>query len=85
MADSNSDDERDPLNHLMNSDESIVPTQIPSVRPGEMLQLSFVGETTVIVNLVLDAHPGCGGVAWPAGEVGWAPLCSHSSFYGPRF
>ncbi|KAJ7499226.1 putative methyltransferase-domain-containing protein [Mycena latifolia] len=61
-----SDDERDPLNYLMQSEESIVPNQPPSVRHGEMLKLSF---DTINVDLVLDAAPGCGGVAWPAGEV----------------
>ncbi|KAJ6567171.1 putative methyltransferase-domain-containing protein [Mycena vulgaris] len=64
-----SDEEKDPLNHLMQSDE-LVPNQPPSIRHGEMLQLSFPGaDTTIIVDLALDAEPGCGGVAWPAGEV----------------
>jgi hypothetical protein len=67
-----SDDEQNPLNRFMQgSDVSIVPNQLPSVRHGEMLQLSFPGAaTTITVDLMLDASPGCGGVAWPAGEVG---------------
>ncbi|KAJ7774213.1 putative methyltransferase-domain-containing protein [Mycena maculata] len=68
---SDSDDDRDPLDHFMQgSSESIVPDQPPSVRHGDTLQFSFSGpDTTVTVNLILDASPGCGGVAWPAGEV----------------
>lgn len=66
---SDSDDERDPFDHLLQGSD-IVPNQIPSVRHGETLQLSFSGGVTV--NLILDASPGCGGVAWPAGEVGKA-------------
>ncbi|KAJ7937345.1 putative methyltransferase-domain-containing protein [Mycena leptocephala] len=55
---------------MQGSDVSIVPNQLPSVRHGEMLQLSFPGAaTTITVDLMLDASPGCGGVAWPAGEV----------------
>ncbi|KAF7353054.1 Protein-lysine N-methyltransferase EFM6 [Mycena venus] len=66
----NSDDECDPLDHLMGSGASIVPDQLPSVRHGEKLQLSFPGaDITITVDLILDASPGCGGVAWPAGEV----------------
>ncbi|KAJ7179421.1 putative methyltransferase-domain-containing protein [Mycena filopes] len=73
-----SDDERDPLNHFMNqgSHVSIAPVPPPSVRLGEMLQLSFpradTGTGTITVDLILDSSPGCGGVAWPAGEVGLA-------------
>ncbi|KAJ7233145.1 putative methyltransferase-domain-containing protein [Mycena haematopus] len=64
-----SGDERDPLNPFFQGRTSIVPDQLPSVH-GDNLQLSFSGaETTISVNLVLDASPGCGGVAWPAGEV----------------
>ncbi|KAJ7688430.1 putative methyltransferase-domain-containing protein [Mycena rosella] len=67
-----SDEERDPLNHLMQSDESIVPSQLPSVLHGEKLQLLFPSAdstTGITIDLALDASPGCGGVAWPAGEV----------------
>ncbi|KAJ6516203.1 putative methyltransferase-domain-containing protein [Mycena sanguinolenta] len=66
-----SDDERDPLNAFMQgSGVSVVPDQLPSVRHGEKLQLSFSGaDTTITVDLILDSSPGCGGVAWPAGEV----------------
>lgn len=67
-----SDDDRDPLDRFMQGrDVSIVPDQLPSVRHGEKLQLSFSGpDTAITVDLILDASPGCGGVAWPAGEVG---------------
>ncbi|KAJ7122745.1 putative methyltransferase-domain-containing protein [Mycena epipterygia] len=70
---SDSDDECDPLRPFMqqgDDGESIVPNQLPSVRHGEMLQLSFPSpHATITIDLVLDATPGCGGVAWPAGEV----------------
>ncbi|KAJ7095091.1 putative methyltransferase-domain-containing protein [Mycena belliarum] len=61
-----SDDERDPLSHLMRSDSDVVPSQPRSVRHGELLRLTF---DTITIDLILDAAPGCGGVAWPAGEV----------------
>ncbi|KAJ7507453.1 putative methyltransferase-domain-containing protein [Mycena galericulata] len=70
---SDSDDDLDSFTHFLRQrSESIVPNQLPSVRHGETLQLSFSsGDSgnTITVNLVLDASPGCGGVAWPAGEV----------------
>ncbi|KAJ6510137.1 putative methyltransferase-domain-containing protein [Mycena vitilis] len=65
---SDSDDDRDPLNRFMKASD-ILPNQIPSVQQ-EMLNLSFSGDDiTISVDLMLDASPGCGGVAWPAGEV----------------
>ncbi|KAJ7283494.1 putative methyltransferase-domain-containing protein [Mycena rebaudengoi] len=59
-----------PLSHYMQQDSdsdeaSIVPRQQPSIH-GEMLELSF---NEISVNLILDPSPGCGGVAWRAGEV----------------
>ncbi|KAJ7667700.1 putative methyltransferase-domain-containing protein [Mycena polygramma] len=65
---SDDDDDRDPLNRFMKGSD-ILPNQIPSVQQ-EMLSLSFSGaDITISVDLMLDASPGCGGVAWPAGEV----------------
>ncbi|KAF8845623.1 hypothetical protein BDN67DRAFT_961214 [Paxillus ammoniavirescens] len=75
-------DARDPLRHLR-SDESvehnfdsrsIVPIQPRSVH-NEMIRLSFPNDpgqgcsATVQITLKVDASPGCGGIAWPAGEV----------------
>lgn len=48
---------------------SILPAQKPSVQD-ESVQLLFEAPgTSVNVSLSVDAGPGCGGVAWPAGEV----------------
>jgi len=75
-------DARDPLRHLR-SDESvehhidsrsIVPTQPRSVH-NEMTRLSFPNDpgqgcsAAIQITLKVDASPGCGGIAWPAGEV----------------
>lgn len=59
----------DPLRHLRNDD--IVPAQPPSVL-NQTLELCFPSSANdpVTVQLVVDASPGCGGIAWPAGEVG---------------
>ena len=76
-------DELDPLRHLREdagSDEDgseiIVPVQPPSIR-NQTIELAFpavvdVGvraSSPVTIKLAVDASPGCGGIAWPAGEV----------------
>ncbi|KAH0839616.1 putative methyltransferase-domain-containing protein [Lanmaoa asiatica] len=72
-------DALDPLRHLRgdeslgDNDDShnIVPVQ-PRSTYNEFIRLSFHdhGCSTVIhVVLKVDASPGCGGIAWPAGEV----------------
>jgi protein N-lysine methyltransferase METTL21A len=62
-------DDADPLRHLRDQDTDdvlpLVPAQTPSVH-NETLHLSF---QDITVNLKVDAGPGCGGIAWPAGEV----------------
>jgi len=72
-------DALDPLRHLR-GDESlgdngdshtIVPVQ-PRSTQNELIRLSYPerGRSTPIhVVLKVDASPGCGGIAWPAGEV----------------
>lgn len=72
-------DALDPLRHLR-GDESlgddgdsqcIVPVQ-PRSTYSELVELSFPDRgcsTSIHVMLKVDASPGCGGVAWPAGEV----------------
>ncbi|KAG9010679.1 hypothetical protein FRB94_010156 [Tulasnella sp. JGI-2019a] len=47
---------------------SILPPQRPSVREDVELVFEASG-TSVSLSLSVDAGPGCGGVAWPAGEV----------------
>ncbi|EJF63020.1 hypothetical protein DICSQDRAFT_83873 [Dichomitus squalens LYAD-421 SS1] len=78
-------DELDPLRHLREdagSDEDgaarIVPVQPPSIR-NQSIELSFDTSPAVqpdtdvpariSIKLAVDASPGCGGIAWPAGEV----------------
>lgn len=67
-------DALDPLRHLRDDTElDIVPAQPPSVR-NQTLQLAFPSPGTdvpnpVSIRLLVDASPGCGGIAWPAGEV----------------
>ncbi|KAI0698884.1 putative methyltransferase-domain-containing protein [Cytidiella melzeri] len=70
-------DALDPLRHLRNSDElDLVPLQPPSVL-NQTLDLAFPAAdshlaesvNTVLIRLFVDASPGCGGIAWPAGEV----------------
>lgn len=70
----------DPLRHLRGDKslgddddaQSIVPVQ-PRSTHNELIRLSFFGDrgcsTTIHVTLKVDASPGCGGIAWPAGEV----------------
>jgi protein N-lysine methyltransferase METTL21A len=63
-------DELDPLRHLREDDE-LVPQQPHSVQ-NERVMLSFptANHGPAQIELVADAKPGCGGIAWPAGEVG---------------
>ena len=67
-----------------NSD-SIVPAQPPSILD-QTIELTFPhltngeasgGYADVSIRLVVDASPGCGGIAWPAGEVR-SPCCGAS-------
>lgn len=75
-------DALDPLRHLMHAAEdddpedtatsSLLPAQRPSIH-NENLELSFPNpsqpDEPVVIRLAVDASPGCGGIAWPAGEV----------------
>ncbi|KAI0637751.1 putative methyltransferase-domain-containing protein [Trametes polyzona] len=71
-------DELDPLRHLREdavSDDdgtnTIVPVQPPSIR-NRTIELSFhpaPDSDPLTIKLAVDASPGCGGIAWPAGEV----------------
>ncbi|KAH8106076.1 putative methyltransferase-domain-containing protein [Cristinia sonorae] len=73
-------DQLDPLRHFRNDDE-LVPVQPPSIHNQE-IRLSFTAPhlpDPLVVRLTVDASPGCGGIAWPAGEV----LASYISRRGP--
>ncbi|KAI0356719.1 hypothetical protein OH77DRAFT_227793 [Trametes cingulata] len=74
-------DELDPLRHLREDPGSsdgegagtIVPAQPPSIH-NQTIELAFPvalqdGQGSVAIRLAVDASPGCGGIAWPAGEV----------------
>lgn len=71
----------DPLRHFRNDDEKLlIPAQTPSIL-NQTTTLSFPssGENLpdpISIQLFVDASPGCGGIAWPAGEV---QLSVHSS------
>ena len=74
----------DPLRHLRNDDdpdgEKLVPAQAPSIL-NQTTTLSFpsIGENIpnpISIQLFVDASPGCGGIAWPAGEVKLDDVCS---------
>ncbi|KAJ7638533.1 putative methyltransferase-domain-containing protein [Roridomyces roridus] len=56
------DSDEDPFDCLLQNE--IVPEQ--SITAAETLELSF---SNVTIQLVIDPSPGCGGRAWPAGEV----------------
>ncbi|KAJ3484442.1 hypothetical protein NLI96_g5642 [Meripilus lineatus] len=69
--------ELDPLRHLRNDEqldsEAILPAQAPSVQ-NQTIELTFNSSASgahdpLTIKLAIDASPGCGGVAWPAGEV----------------
>lgn len=52
---------------------SLLPNQRRSVH-NETLHLSFTNrqdaqQPSITISLTVDASPGCGGIAWPAGEV----------------
>lgn len=69
----------DPLRHLRtdangfardDEDTVVVPSQPRSIL-GETIRLTFPAESPLVsISLKVDASHGCGGIAWPAGEVG---------------
>lgn len=87
-------DELDPLRHLREDDSDedgtahLVPVQPPSIR-NQTIELTFHASAApdtvpapVIIKLSVDASPGCGGIAWPAGEVRARAL--PPTFFGMR-
>ena len=66
-------DDQDPLRHLRSphADDVLVPVQPPSIlnqRTDLLIPSINRGDPGITVKLALDATPGCGGIAWPAGE-----------------
>ncbi|KAF9651274.1 S-adenosyl-L-methionine-dependent methyltransferase [Thelephora ganbajun] len=79
-------DDQDPLRHLRSPDADgvLVPAQPPSIlnqRTDLLIPGINPGNPGITVKLALDAAPGCGGIAWPAGEV----LSSYLLQQGPSF
>lgn len=58
---------------LPGSDLDVIPAQPPSVAK-EVIEMSFP-PLKYPIKLSVDPSPGCGGVAWPAGEVRHPILC----------
>lgn len=65
LAEAEIQDNIDPLRHLRVEDDAIVPAQPPST--SRQVQSQTFGD--VRLDLLVDAGPGCGGIAWPAGQV----------------
>jgi predicted nicotinamide N-methyase len=66
-----------PLGHFFpvasdNHDDSdlLLPAPAPPIH-AEIIRIDFETQThqTIALSLSVDAGPGCGGIAWPAGEV----------------
>lgn len=53
-----------------------LPQQSHSIQDG-ILTLSFLNDphNPLSISLAVDASPGCGGLAWPAGQVRHLPFC----------
>ena len=53
----------------------VLPQQSHSIQNG-ILKLSFVNDphNPLSISLAVDASPGCGGLAWPAGQVRYLPI-----------
>lgn len=53
----------------------VLPQQSHSIQDG-ILKLSFVNgpHNFLSISLAVDASPGCGGLAWPAGQVCYLPV-----------
>lgn len=71
-------DALDPLRHYSSCDvsESVLPMQ-PQTAVKEIVDLSFGGHIStehreqLSIRLAVDSSPGCGGIAWPAGQVNY--------------
>lgn len=59
---------------------TFLPQQTHSMQDGGILKLSFSHDLAGVprpleITLAVDASPGCGGIAWPAGQVHSHSLC----------
>ena len=66
-------DYQDPLRHLRSpeADGVLIPAQPPSIlnqRTDLLIPGTSPDNPGITVRLALNAAPGCGGIAWPAGE-----------------
>lgn len=74
-------DEIDPLRHLrQDDDDAFVPPQPASVHK----QIDTLHFGPIALKLLVDAGPGCGGIAWPAGQVLSNYLVHHGPLQGRR-
>jgi hypothetical protein len=82
-----------PLGHFFpvasdNHDDSdlLLPAPAPPIH-AEIIRIDFETQThqTIALSLSVDAGPGCGGIAWPAGEVCPLSLCIPDIAYLPIF
>jgi hypothetical protein len=74
-----------PLQNLFAAqDDDLLPAPPSSPLRDQIIQLNFEAPPDhpdesgrmIALCLSVDASPGCGGIAWPAGEVRpWAPDC----------
>jgi hypothetical protein len=64
----------------------LLPAPAPSIRD-EIIRIDFETQThqTIALSLSVDAGPGCGGIAWQAGEVCPLSLCVPDVAYCQSF
>ncbi|KAG5644571.1 hypothetical protein DXG03_008145 [Asterophora parasitica] len=82
---SDTSEDEDESSRVQSAVESLIPKQRRSIL-NESLELSFSGlgeqeQHPIALSLAVDASPGCGGIAWPAGEV----LSSYLAKRGPGY
>jgi hypothetical protein len=79
MEENTPEDVELPLRHFFLASESenhddldlLLPAPAPSIRD-QIIQINFEApppHRVISLSLSVDAGPGCGGIAWPAGEV----------------
>jgi hypothetical protein len=85
MSENTLEDVEVPLRHFFSPSESdnnqdnsdiLPPAPAPSTRD-QNIQINFgtPHHRTIALSLSVDAGPGCGGIAWPAGQVRSLLLC----------
>ena len=70
-----------PLRHFflasddLDGSDLLLPAPAPSIRD-RIVQINFEAplHRTIALSLSVDPGPGCGGIAWPAGEVRSLPV-----------